>query len=194
MTHPPLVSALILAGGHSSRMGSDKALLSWQGLPLLERVCDVAMQCCADVAVLSPWPERYHDLLDPSVQLIEEVAPHEGPLVALYQGLELMPAPWLLLLACDLPCLEPQILQEWAAHLQPQSLAQVPYYQGRWEPLCGFYHQQCKPQLQAFIEQGGRSFQKWLNQMPVQKLEVDVAISPMLRNCNTPADLEPGIP
>jgi molybdenum cofactor guanylyltransferase len=190
MTHSARISALVLAGGRSSRMGTDKALLSWQGIPLLQRVCDVARQCCADVAVLTPWPDRYCSLVDPCVRLIPEAVPHQGPVVALHQGLERVHSPWLLLLACDLPDLDAQVLQAWITDLQPQSLVQVPYHQGRWEPLCGFYHQQCKPSLQAFIEQGGRSFQNWLNLLPGQKLEVDDAIAPMFYNCNTPADLE----
>ncbi|MGB7414174.1 MAG: molybdenum cofactor guanylyltransferase [Thermosynechococcaceae cyanobacterium] len=186
----PPVSALVLAGGHSSRMGTDKALLSWQGIPLLQRVCKVSAQCCPAVAVLTPWPQRYLALVDPSVQLIEEVAPHQGPLVALLQGFELISSPWVLLLACDLPCLEAQVLQAWIGQLPSEGLAQVPSQNGHWEPLCGFYHQHCRPQLQTFVDQGGRSFQQWLNQMPVQTLVVDDAIAPMLRNCNTHKDLE----
>ncbi|MEO0374231.1 MAG: molybdenum cofactor guanylyltransferase [Cyanobacteria bacterium P01_A01_bin.17] len=186
------VSALILAGGRSSRMGTDKALLPWKGIPLLERVCRVAGQCCSSVSVLTPWPQRYQPIISVPVQFIEEATPQQGPLIALGQGLEEISSPWILLLACDLPCLESQVLQVWSRKLRglPESLlAQVPYHQERWEPLCGFYHRRCLPQLQSFIAQGGRSFQGWLEQIPVQKLAVNETTAAMLRNCNTPEDL-----
>lgn len=189
---PNPVSALILAGGRSSRMGTDKALLPWNGVPLLERVCRAAVQSCSSVAVLTPWPQRYQSVISAPVQFIEEAGPQQGPLIALKQGLAEVSTPWILLLACDLPCLDPQILQDWGRKLQSLpdvQLAQVPYHQGRWEPLCGFYHQRCFHQLQSFIAQGGRSFQDWLEQMPVQKLDVNDRAAAMLRNCNTPEDL-----
>lgn len=191
-SEPQQVSALILAGGRSSRMGTDKALLPWQGVPLLERVCQVAVQCCSSVSVLTPWPQRYQSILSTPVTFIEEAAPQRGPLIALAQGLQSIPSPWVLLLACDMPCLDVWILQDWMHQLWdlPDSrMAQVPYQQKRWEPLCGFYHRQCHPLLQAFIRQGGCSFQSWLQQIPVQKLEVNESIAKMLQNCNTPEDL-----
>lgn len=183
------VSALVLAGGHSSRMGTDKALLSWQGIPLLKRVCDAA-HCCSATFVLTPWPQRYQTVVPHSVQLIPEKSPHQGPLVALLQGFEVISTPWIMLLACDLPCLDSQILQSWIdlLPLHP-ALAHVPYQKGRWEPLCGFYHQRCRAPLQAFVDKGGRSFQEWLSEMNVQKLGVDDAIAATLHNCNTPADM-----
>ncbi len=192
ISEPQPVSALILAGGRSSRMGTDKALLPWQGVPLLERVCQVAVQCCPTVSVLTPWPQRYEAVLSTPVAFIEEPTPHLGPLIALEKGWQHISSPWLLLLACDLPCLDLQILQNWIHQLRdlPESLmAQVPYQQERWEPLCGFYHRQSYPQLQAFISQGGCSFQGWLQQIPVQKLEVQGRTAAMLQNCNTPEDL-----
>ncbi|MDB9379849.1 molybdenum cofactor guanylyltransferase, partial [Nodularia sphaerocarpa CS-585A2] len=54
-------------------------------------------------------------------------------------------------------------------------------------PLCGFYRRRCLPQLLEFINQGGQSFQQWLNQHPIQVLYLPV--SEMLFNCNTPEDL-----
>jgi molybdenum cofactor guanylyltransferase len=191
-SEPPQVSALILAGGLSTRMGTDKALLPWQGVPLLECVCQVALQCCPSVSVLTPWPQRYQAVVSTPVQFIPEPMPQQGPLIGLEQGLGQIPSPWVLLLACDLPCLNPQILQGWIRQLRVvphSSLAQVPYQKGHWEPLCGFYHQRCLPPLQSFIAQGGRSFQRWLEQIPVQKLGVNETTAAMLRNCNTPEDL-----
>ncbi|MFM9156437.1 MAG: hypothetical protein ACKOPK_00635, partial [Dolichospermum sp.] len=68
------------------------------------------------------------------------------------------------------------------------AVALVPRCGNRWEPLCAFYHRRCLASLQTYIQQGGTSFQKWLNVSVVEELIVDN--SEILFNCNTPEDLE----
>jgi len=188
------ITALILAGGQSSRMGQDKALVHWQGVPLLQRVCEATVQCCDRVAILSPWPERYQSVLagDDRYQWLLETRTGEGPMVGLIQGLETVSTPWVLLLACDLPLLDPGVLAQWGGQLStlPETtLAMVPWQHDSWEPLCGFYRRSSLPALTAFVEDGRRSFQIWLSQVSVAKIPLDDTTAQMLWNCNTPADL-----
>jgi molybdenum cofactor guanylyltransferase len=194
MSHSPSqqVTALIVAGGRSRRMGVDKALVSWQGIPLLGRVFVVAQACCTQVSVLTPWPERYQTLLPSTVNWLVESPTFAGPMAALVQGMEAIQTPWVLLLACDMPQLEGAVLMRWIQALsETTAIAHVPYHQNRWEPLCGFYHMDALASLKAYVaEQGDRaSFQKWLCAIDAVPLAVDSAISPMLFNCNTPKEL-----
>ncbi|WP_373536190.1 molybdenum cofactor guanylyltransferase [Microcoleus sp.] len=187
------IAVIVLAGGQSSRMGTDKALLEIEGKSLLQRALEVAASVTPQVYVLTAWPDRYRSTLTEQSQFLLEYNPGSGPLVALTQGLTEIPADWILLLACDLPLLEPQIIQNWASQLTaiPQStLAIVPYQNSRWEPLCGFYRQQSLASLQSFIEKGGRSFQKWLNQIQAIPLPVGEREAIMLSNCNTLEEFE----
>ena len=189
------LSAIVLAGGQSSRMGRDKALISIQGVPLIRQVCEVAGNCAAKVYVVTSWPERYQDILPSSCQLIREVPMYgetkpQGPLVGFAQGLAQVQTDWVLLLACDLPQLRVEVLQNWIAGLEnvpEKDIALLPRNFKGWEPLCGFYRRQCLPLLTEFINQGGRSFQSWLAQHPVQ--ELPVPDTQLLFNCNTPADV-----
>jgi molybdenum cofactor guanylyltransferase len=194
MSHSPSqqVTALILAGGRSRRMGADKALVSWQGIPLLGRVFAVAQACCTQVCVLTPWPERYQTLLPSTVNWLVEPPTFAGPMAALVQGMEAIQTPWVLLLACDMPQLDGAVLMQWMQALpKNKAIAHVPYHQNRWEPLCGFYHIDALPSLKAYVaEHGDRaSFQKWLQAINAVPLAVDIAISPMFFNCNTPKEL-----
>lgn len=195
-----IIDGLILAGGRSSRMGQDKALIPIQGEPLLHRVGRVASGCCRQVWILSPWPERYRAVVDPEWRLLTEADPDRGPLCGFHQGLEQIsrisdPPEWILLLACDLPYLQGEILKEWGGrleHLPPDRLAVVPYRQHRWEPLCGWYRLACLAPLAAAIQQGQRSFQPWLNSISLEPIEITSEQPPwerMVWNCNTPADL-----
>lgn len=190
------LSAVVLAGGQSSRMGRDKALILIEGIPLIQRVCEVAQLCAAQVYVVTSWPDRYQDILRGRCQLIREVPCPEtgkpqGPLVGFAQALAYVQTDWVLLLACDLPKLKVEGLQEWTAELgnvSAEAVAFLPRHSKGWEPLCGFYRRSCLPQLREFINQGGRSFQKWLAQCVVQ--ELPLIERQLLFNCNTPADLE----
>lgn len=186
------VASIILAGGQSSRMGEDKALIPWDGVPLLQRVAEVAAQCTQNVYIVTPWPERYQAIAPQECQWIIESDPGKGPLVALSQAWETIQNPWIFLLGCDLPNLDPTLLQSWIdplANLPETTLAVVPRQGKHWEPLCGFYRSQLQPNLTSFLQNGGNSFQQWLSSIQVQPLPVDATIAQMLHNCNTPADL-----
>jgi molybdopterin-guanine dinucleotide biosynthesis protein A len=179
-------------------MGTDKALVRWRGVPLLQRVVSVALQCSDQVAILTPWPDRYRSVLPAGDRYtwLAEAQPHGGPLVALTQGLDQLASPWVLLLACDLPQLCPLTLNQWRGllpGLPSSTLALVPHQPQGWEPLCGFYRRSVQVSLQAFQAEGGRSFQAWLDQVPVQAMEFTSPspLATMLWNCNDPTQCNP---
>jgi len=185
------LSGIILAGGKSSRMGKDKALIPIGGVPLLEKVYHVAKSCTNKIYVVTPWVERYEDLYLPGCEFIPEDPNHtQGPLVGLARGMEKIVTEWVLLLACDLPNLQIPVFQDWVRELdniQPQNIAWLAKNDYGWEPLCGFYRTSCLPLLLDFINQGGRSFQGWLKLYPVATLPLSTPH--ILFNCNTPDDL-----
>jgi molybdopterin-guanine dinucleotide biosynthesis protein A len=190
----PSLSAIVLAGGKSSRMGQDKALIGIEGVPLLRRVCEAALQCTSRVYVVTPWIERYREVIPPTCHLIQEqplpaeTRPH-GPLVGFAQALAHVETDWVLLLACDLPCLQGKVLQRWAGELQSSgdAIALLPRTEKGWDVLCGFYRTKCLTSLIAAIERGERSFQGWLAQETIK--EITVSDPGMLFNCNTREDL-----
>jgi molybdopterin-guanine dinucleotide biosynthesis protein A len=180
-------------------MGRDKALIDIEGIPLLRRVCNVALQCTPIVYVITFRPEHYHAIVPATCRLLQEHAlsgetkPH-GPLVGFAQALETtqqetMPPEWVLLLACDLPRLSGETLHQWVKALDEagDAIALLPKSLKGWEPLCGFYRTSCLSSLRAALDRGDRSFQQWLSQESVKELPLDD--TQMLFNCNTPEDL-----
>lgn len=191
------LNALILAGGQSSRMGQDKALLLVNGIPFIQQIYHIAEQCCESVYLISPWPERYYSILgnNSKIHFLAESTTGEGSLVAFLQGLKQIEkqTDWLLLLACDLPLLNPEILLNWCENLQdisPDILACVPKNNNFWEPLCGFYRPEIIPNLEDFINCGGRSFQTFLETVSTCAIALGNREQKMLLNCNTPDDLQ----
>ena len=189
----PRIAALILAGGKSSRMGTDKALVLYEGKPMLLSVYQVAAACTEQVYILTPWSDRYQNILPPDCQYLIETQPGKGPVNGLSEGLAQISADWILLLACDLPLLNVEILQSWInklSQIPASTLALVPQRSQIWEPMCGFYRKGVKTELDTFLKMGKRSFQELLSGIEVEVLNVDEKTALMLFNCNYPGDLE----
>lgn len=185
------VSAIILAGGQSSRLGQDKALVAIGDRPLLATICEVALAVAAPVKVVTPWPKRYQAIVPPTVKFVQENHhPRQGPVVGLLCGMQKVQTEWILALACDLPRLSATSLDRWRSQLgtlPAEVVAYLPRQGDRWEPLCGFYRASCIDSLTAFVTAGGRSFQRWLAAERVQAIsETDPQ---ELFNLNTPTDL-----
>ncbi|MBS3025854.1 MAG: molybdenum cofactor guanylyltransferase [Dolichospermum sp. DET50] len=190
------LSTIILAGGKSTRMGRDKALIPIQSVPMLQLICNIAEACTDKVYIVTPWPERYQELLIPKSEFIREVPlPGEtgnesrthGPLVGFMQGLAAVETDWVLLLACDLPNLRLEILQKWISKLDiiPENTQAALVQDNQiWQPLCGFYRSRCLPELNQYIKAGGRSFQQWLKAYTIEVLPLEYP--EMLFNFNSP--------
>jgi len=189
------ITAIVLAGGESSRMGQDKALLTIGNHILLSQICMIARECTSRVYVVTPWIEKYQEILPTGCELIREklLSPRNNsntPLIGFIQGLRLVNTEWVLLLACDLPQLHSSQVKQWSkslASVLPTEVALLPTHPKGWEPLCGFYRRDCLPLLEVYLAEGGQSFQRWLAQHPVR--ELPVSDRNCLFNCNTPEDL-----
>ncbi|MEM9568466.1 MAG: molybdenum cofactor guanylyltransferase [Cyanobacteria bacterium P01_E01_bin.34] len=186
-----VLDAIVLAGGRSCRMGKDKALLELNGVPLLQRVCNVASTCARQTYVVTMWGDRYSHLNLPAIIIPEPERPERarGPLTGFAYGLRVTQSDWVLLLACDLPYLSSAGLQQGVESLgqvSPDSIALLHPHSKGWDPLCGFYRHQCLSNLQQAIATGARSFQAWL---ATQQIAVWEDADPRLFfNCNTPED------
>ena len=179
------LSAIVLAGGRSSRMGRDKALIKIDGVPLLKRTCDAARDCTDLIYVVTSWRDRYESIVS-GVQWIEESSPR-SPIIAFSEALEQVSTDWVLLLACDLPRLNGETLKQWTLQLSDTPIM-VARGSAGWEPLCGFYRRDRLSSLQNYLAQGERSFQHWLDSESVQELKI--VDRQILSNCNTPEDLK----
>ena len=185
------IAAIVLAGGRSSRMGEDKALIKLGDRPLLYQICTLAQECATQVYVVTPWIEKYQAILPKNCQLIPEKTRHQGPLRGFAAGLQYVKQEWVLLLACDLPLLTASVVKQWCQSLPTVSssaIAFLPSSNKGWEPLCGFYRRSCLPLLKTYLEGGGQSFQSWLSSHIVQ--ELPISDRQILFNCNTPEDLK----
>ena len=136
----------VLVGGRSSRMGRDKALLPFRGVPLAQFVARTVASA-ATQAVLVGDPSRYAAFGYP---VIPDRFPGEGPLGGILTALHHTSADWSLVVACDMPELSAEFLGrllEAAEHSGAEALIPVGP-SGQPEPLCAVYHRNARPAIE----------------------------------------------
>jgi len=183
----PVVHALVLAGGSSSRMRRDKALLEYQGKTQLDRTIELAARHTPAVFVSvrasqTAEPGRAHR------PLIVDAVAGEGPLVGIRSALAAQPTVAWLVIACDLPFLSDAALDQLLAERDPAVLATAfrSAHDGLPEPLCAVWEPAAAAALAAYAEGGGRCPRKFLIRHAVKLLEPRDRRA--LDNVNTPEE------
>ncbi|MDP2673612.1 MAG: molybdenum cofactor guanylyltransferase [Dehalococcoidia bacterium] len=187
------LDGIVLAGGQSRRLGVDKALLSLGGAPLLQTVVQRVSQVCRRVIVAVDRPGRYRRL-GLLARFVADASPGLGPLAGLQSGLRACSSEYALVVACDLPFLNVELLR-YMAGLPRSYQALVPRSAGRDHPLHAVYALSCLPEVDALLATGGGSMQQLLARLDVRRLDDSDLhqIDPdglSLLNLNDESDLE----
>lgn len=186
---PGFVHGYVLAGGLSSRMGRDKALLEWDGATLLRRTYDLLASVCGAATVVGP-AERYSSL---NLPLIADLRGGCGPLGGLEAALTdcAGKAEWALMVACDMPALDASALQQLVeqARLHAGSQAILPLSpSGRAEPLCALYRPEALPVVRKQLDTGDFKLMHAIAALPAHRLQLDHPRH--FLNINQPEDWE----
>jgi molybdenum cofactor guanylyltransferase len=158
------VAGFILAGGASSRMGVDKGLLDFDGVPLLLHTARLLKPLVTEVMIVGS-PQRYAELglrvipdnfREPSSDARASQR-GSGPLAGISAALGATRSPWNLILACDMPYLSPEWLN-WFLSRAVRSSAEgvVPQTARGLEPLAAVYRRECGTTLAASLASGMR--------------------------------------
>ncbi len=102
------VSGFVLAGGHSSRMGRDKALLELAGKPLVAHAVAKLRRLCAEVAILSN-----NEALTAFAPVVRDLHPDCGPMSGLEAALAHTAHDWSVILPVDVPLVPTSLLWDW---------------------------------------------------------------------------------
>ena len=148
------VSGVIMAGGASRRLGRNKALERIGGKALIERVIDSLVPLTTEVLVVVARPEHAAALLLPSwVRAVSDCYPGRGSLGGIFSGLEASAEPWSLVVACDMPFLNRELLRYLIGESSNVD-AVVPCLGGQPEPLHALYSKACLAPMQRMLRAG----------------------------------------
>jgi len=163
----PHFTALLLAGGRSSRMGTDKSSLIIDGKPLWQHQIETLRATgAAAVVVAGPKDGPFAKLAD---KILEDDQPGLGPLSGIVSGLEWNPSPLLLVLAIDLPAMTPQFLTK-LVKSATINCGVVPQGEQWFEPLAAVYPRQVLPLAEKHLASPNRSLQNWVSTCEKQSL------------------------
>lgn len=183
-------SAVILAGGKSSRMGRDKAFLEIGGQTLLARQIQLVRDAGAEEVFISGRADADYTAFGCAV--LKDKFPEAGPLAGIERALDEASSPLLLVLAVDLPGMSADWLRQLAARCSKNSGA-VPRVRGNLEPLAAFYPKAALPLAVSLLHENSNAVKHFAERCAQAALVnfVDVAgdEARFFLNCNSPADL-----
>jgi len=143
-------TGVVLAGGDSRRMGSDKTRLSFGGKTLLQRAVDSLRGVFPQVLVSVREPRE-----DIDAPLVFDEHPGAGPLAGLCAALAKAETPWVFAIAADMPFLDPELIRHLAGQ-RAKVQAVVPVIQGYPQPLAAFYATSALPALREELAGTGK--------------------------------------
>lgn len=183
------VTGVVLAGGDGRRMGGPKAFLPGpDGRPLVAVALDALRAAGAREVLVAARDAAPFAALEPAVEVILDRGPGLGPVAGLEAALRRTTTDWTLVVACDMPRLEPALLRRLAleALADPGRLAVVPRVGGRLEPLHAAYHRRAQPLVTAALDAGRQRLGEVVAALDPRVL--DLPPGPSFDNWNRPED------
>ncbi len=170
-------------------MGQDKALLNLAGKPVLQYVIDAVAPLTDDLFLGTNTPQRYRQFKAPAVP---DIMPGKAALGGIYTAIARARHPWVFVVACDMPLLNPQVITFLAAR-RNQTDVVAPRIQKQPETMHSFYHKRCLPRIKPYLEADRLKVIGFFDDVTVTYVDKDALHSVVLSfdfltNVNTPRE------
>ena len=146
------MTGIVLAGGESRRMGADKAFLMISGRPMIEHVLAALRKAAQRIIIVTNSPEAYASC---DAEIVGDAVAKRGSLIGLYSGLVRSRDPYSIVVACDMPFLNPELLS-YMADIAPGYDAVLPRRGDLIEPLHAVYSRDLLPVIEDSIRRDDR--------------------------------------
>ena len=184
-----MLSAVILAGGRSSRMGTAKSLLPFDGEPLIVHIVRALAPLFDDIIVVAAPGQ---DLPPMAARVVHDEVGYQGPVGGIYYGLRAAGGQGAFVTSCDSAFLNPALIAHLVS-LRAGFDVVVPYWEGRYQPLLAVYSHTVVPLLAAQLERGelrpvylfDKARTRRVEEDQIRRFDPDGA---SFFNMNTPAD------
>jgi molybdenum cofactor guanylyltransferase len=181
-------TGIVLAGGKSSRMGTDKGLMLLHGKPMVTYVLEQLKPCVDDIIIVAN-KEEYKQFGYPVVpDMIEAIGPAGG----IYTGLNASQTELNFFVSCDTPFVSTEAILQLIQHAQGTPIC-IATLKGQLQPLFGVYSKVCIPIFKEGIEQENYKLQALIRQSKHTLVAMDVLVKQqpyLFQNINTPQEFE----
>lgn len=189
------LTGLVVAGGRSSRFGSDKAAATFLGRPQLEVVCAALAQVCDEIVVVRAQDQPFPDIELPlPIEVARDEHHEQGPLAGIIAGMAKANAPLAVAVSTDVPLLQPDLVR-YLASLASDHDVVMPFASGFPQPLVSVYRVEVAlPAFEASFQAGNRRIVVAceglrVRQVPEEELRGHDPELLSFRNANRPEDL-----
>ena len=183
------ICCAILAGGKSSRMGTNKALVKLNGQTLIKRLVEKVDDSIAKPIIITNTPEDFTFLKLPS---FPDVIKNIGPLGGIYTALKYCNTTHCLIIACDLPFLTKEIIKLLCEQGPNYDVLAIDAGNSV-EPLCAVYSKNCLPKIKKQIDSGNFRVTDFYSSVKIRVISANhinqISHPNMFFNINTPEDL-----
>lgn len=193
MTHSKKIpmTALILAGGKSSRMGSDKALLKLKEETILEDLAQLTTSIFSETFIIASQSKNYKKLNLREAVILNDLWENKGPMVGLYTGLSYSTHQINCVLTCDMPLVDRSLLRQLAEGWQDEYDAVCPQdSDGRMQPFPAIYSRSSRHLIRLLLERGETAMRRLFDILVIKPVVLNKEKSELLMNMNTEKDYE----
>jgi molybdopterin-guanine dinucleotide biosynthesis protein A len=185
------VHGFVLAGGKSSRMGTDKAILNFRGRPMIAIAVETLRSVCEEVSIAGN-----RDDLAEWATVVRELREGEGPAAGIEAALIAASRDWVLMLPVDLPMMSDELLRRWVGMVLASKGVRASYMEAveeRHPALC-LAHRECLPVFREELNAGDRKLTRIFQRFGKGLLVVDASelmegSEAYFANLNTPEEL-----
>ena len=193
-------SAIILAGGSSSRFGKDKGMVTLAGEPLIRHVVDAIRKIVDETIIVTSSCERaakYEEIIPGSVKFIEDIGKSNGPLIGALTGFTVASGKYALILPFDTPFVSREVVLLMFELCMGRSAVIPLWPNGQIEPLHAIYQVRlATAAAEAAVAEGRSDMRGMIEKMHHVRFISTIALQefdPELKsffNINTPLDLK----
>lgn len=183
------MTAIVLAGGKSSRMKTNKALLSLGEKTMIEGIIDKLRDLFPEIILVTNTPEEYRFL---GLPMVGDVFQQVGPLAGLHAGLLAASSPHVFAVACDMPFLNLELIRYMQEQMDGYAVV-VPRLGELIEPMYAIYSKECLAPIERKLQAGEHKIISFYDSVPVryidqEEIEQFGSASEIFFNVNTPEE------
>ncbi|WP_303721222.1 formate dehydrogenase accessory sulfurtransferase FdhD [Malonomonas rubra] len=183
------VTGVILAGGESRRMGSDKSLLPIQGARFIDHVYRRMASLFDEVIIVTNSPDLYNEI---PCRKVPDIYYAQGALAGVHSGLSHAKTEKIFVVGCDMPFVSSAVVKEICSHAEKGDLV-IPHSSSGHEPLHALYSRSCLPAMEQVLDAGLKRIVRFFDQvklveLPASRIRQFDPQERSFQNINTPED------
>ena len=179
------LTAIILSGGKSSRMGEDKGLMTLDGKSMIQHVIDAIEPLVNEIIIISNSKE-YKRLGYP---VYEDIIKEKGPLAGIYTGLCYSKNNTNIILSCDVPYINKQIISFLLDHSEGFDIT-IPEKNGKTHQLMGIFSGSCLTELKKLIDNDCLKLKTAFETLNLNVIDANQFDDKLFTNINTKSDID----